>query len=244
MLRAAVLFTSSLAVAGCVADSGGEGFVILNNTAVTGTTCMLTGGMGQPFVSHGQISTSSPSGYLLTPLMQSQVTAMTGQETQRTIQFQGANIELTVEALTIGHSDGTFTRVDPPPALMGTDGKFQSLFSGSLLPGGTANVAFEVIPKPTIAAIVQAAGAASGDSMQAEVKAIVKPYGTMGGSRVDGAPFSYPVTVCNDCVVVDHGACPFVGTLRTGDPCQPFQDGPVDCCHDANNALVCPALMQ
>jgi hypothetical protein len=244
MLRAAVLFTSTLAVAGCVADSGGEGFAIVNNSAVTGTTCMLTGVAGQPFVSHGQISTLSPAGYLFTPLMQSQITADTSSVQQRTIQFQGANIELTVEALTIGHADGTFTMVTPAPTLMGTNGKFQSLFSGSLAPQGTANVAFEIIPKPTIAEIVTAAGAGSGDTLQAEVKAVVKPYGTMGGSRVDGTPFSYPVTVCNNCVVVNHGACPFTGTARVGDPCQPFQDGPVDCCVDASNNLVCPAEMQ
>lgn len=243
MLRAAVLFTSTLAFAGCVADSGGEGFTILNNTAAVGTTCMLTGGMGQPFVSHGQISTASPAGYLFTPLMQSQTTALTGMEAQRTIQFSGANVELTVEAMTIEHADGSFT-MPTPPVLMGTAGKFQSLFAGSIPPGGTANVAFEIIPKQTIAMIQTDAMLTAGDKMQAEVKAVVKPFGTMGGSRVDGSPFTYPVTVCNDCVVVDHGACPFSGTLRTGDPCQPFQDGPVDCCRDASNNLVCPAVMQ
>jgi len=239
MLRAAALITSTLAFTGCVADSGGEGFVILNNTAVMGTTCILTGAVGQPFKSHGQISTMSPTGYLFTPLLQSQVTAQAGQETQRTIMFQAANVDLTVEAVTIQHADGTFTK-PPPPTLTGTDGKFQSLFSGSVVPGGTANASFEILPISAIGAIVQGAGLAAGDHLSAEVKAVIKPYGTLGGSRIDGTAFQYPITVCNDCVVVDHGACPVVGLIRTGDACQPYEDSIVDCCRDASNNLVCP----
>jgi hypothetical protein len=242
MLRAAAFITSTLAFAGCVADSGGEGFVILNNTAVTGDSCSLTGATGQPFLAHGQINTASPSGYLLTPLLQSAITDDTGNTLQRTIQLSGANIELTVEAITITHADGSITN-GTPPALTGTEGKFRVLFSGSLPPNGTANVAFEVVPVQTMRTIIESAGAGSGDSVNAEVKAVVKPDGTMGGDRVDGSPFTYPISVCNDCVIVDRGACPFMGTVRTGNACNPFQDGPVDCCEDATAGLVCPAGM-
>jgi hypothetical protein len=54
------------------------------------------------------------------------------------------------------------------------------------------------------------------------------------------------VTVCNNtqglCVVVDNGVCPFTGTPRTGNACNIFQDGVVDCCRDATtNNLICPA---
>jgi hypothetical protein len=241
MVRAAALIISTLAIAGCEADSGGEGFVILNNTAVTGDMCSLTGVAGQAFISHGQINSGSPVGYVLTPFMQSAITAETGQELQRTIMFSGANVELTVEAITVTHSDGSSTIV-PPPTLMGTEGKFQSLFSGSLAPQGTANVAFEVLPVTTMHTIMATAGAGSGDSVNAEVKATVKAFGTMGGSRVDATPFVYPITVCNNCVVNDLGACPVMGTIRKGNACNPFQDGPVDCC-EGGAGLVCPAGM-
>jgi hypothetical protein len=242
MLRAAVLFTSTLAFAGCVADSGGEGFVILNNTAV-GTDCAFTGDTGQAFIAHGQIFSGSPTGYLLTPLFESAITATADNQLQRTIMFSGANVELTVAALTIHHADGS-TVSAMPPELTGTDGKFRVLFSGSLPPGGSTNVAFEVLPVSAINTIMQAAGAGSGDSVNAEVKAVVKADGTMGGDRVDAAPFTYPITVCNDCVVVDRGACPLTSmTVRTGNACNPFQDGPVDCCEEAGGGLVCPGGM-
>jgi hypothetical protein len=243
MLRAAVLFTSTLAFTGCVADSGGEGFVILNNTAVSGESCALTGDASQAFLAHGQINSSSPNGYLLTPLFESAISATSGMDLQRTILLAGANIELSVVAMTVTHADGSTTN-PPLPTLTGTDQKFRVLFSGSLPPGGTANFAFEVLPVSTMHTIMAASGAGSGDSVNAEVTAKVTADGTMGGDRVDSSPFTYPITVCNDCVLVDRGPCAdFMGTARTGNACNPFQDGPVDCCTDDAGALVCPAGM-
>jgi hypothetical protein len=243
MLRAAAVITFALACTGCPANSGDEGFVILNNTAPPTGTCLLTGVAGQPSISQGAISTLSPTGYLFTPLFESQITALMGQELQRTVEFQGANVQLTVEAVTIQHPNGAFDHPSMLPTLTGTDAKFQALFSGSLAPGGTANESFEIIPASAIGAIAQGAGLGSGDHLSAEVKAVISPFGSMGGNRVDGTPFQYPVTVCNDCIVFDHGACPITGTLRLGNPCQPFQDVAVDCCHDASNALICPGTM-
>jgi hypothetical protein len=226
-----------------VADSGGEGFVILNNTAVSGDSCALTGDASQAFLAHGQINASSPQGYLLTPLFESAITSTGASDLQRTILLSGANIELSVVAMTVTHTDGTTTN-PPLPTLSGTDAKFRVLFSGSLPPGGTANFAFEVVPVSAMRTIMAAAGAGPDDSVNAEVTAKVTADGTMGGDRVDSSPFTYPITVCNDCVLVEHGACAdFMGTVRTGNACNPFQDGPVDCCTDDTGALVCPAGM-
>jgi hypothetical protein len=243
MLRAAVLFTSTLAFTGCVADSGGEGFVILNNTAVPADSCTLTGDSSQAFLAHGQIFSGSTAGYLLTPLLQSAISSQTGNDLQRTIMLSGANVELSVVALTITHSDGSVD-TPAPPELTGTDAKFRVLFSGSLPPGGSANVAFEVLPVTALHAIMNGAAAGAEDRVNAEVTAKVTADGTLGGDRIDSAPFTYPITVCNDCVVVDQGACAdFMGTARTGNACNPFQDGPIDCCTDDTGALVCPAGM-
>jgi hypothetical protein len=242
MLRAAALALSTLAFAGCVADSGGEGFTILSNQFVMPGTvgCTITPAATGPFLSHGMISTQSQSGYVFTPVMESEITAVTGEELKRTITLQGANIDLTVAALTVGHADGSFTKVSPLPALMGTDGKFQSVFSGSLPPNsGLSGMIFEILPVTTIAAIKQAAALGAGDTLDAEVTATIKPFGEMGGSRVDGKSFKYAVTVCSDCIVRDLGACPMNPT-NVGNPCNPLQDGTVDCCESASG-LVCPA---
>src|SRR5207248_1104421 len=125
MLRAAALALTTLAFAGCVSDSGGEGFVIISNESVGvgTTTCTVTASTTGPFASHGMISTSAQSGYVFTPVLESNITANTGEELQRTITLQGANVELTVAAMTIGHADGTFTKATAP-TLDGTDAKF------------------------------------------------------------------------------------------------------------------------
>lgn len=242
MLRVLATTLVTLMFAGCVADNGGEGFTIIANEAlmVGAPSCLVTAASTGPFQSRGEISTSSPSGYLLTPVLQSDITSQSMTDTlQRTITLQGANIELTVSALTIGHADGTFTHATPP-TLMGTDGKFLSQFSGSLSPGGITGTIFEVVPVTTIAAIKQAAGAGATDTIDAEVTATIKPFGEMGGSRVDGHPFQYPVSVCSNCVVRDLGACPAMNVVNKGNPCNVYQDGLVDCCESANG-LVCPA---
>ena len=138
---------------------------------------------------------------------------------QRTITLQGANIELTVSALTIGHADGTFTSATPP-TLMGTDGKFLSQFSGSIAPGGVTGTVFEILPVTTIAAIKRAAGAGATDTIDAEVTAIIKPFGEMGGSRVEGHPFQYPVSVCSNCVVQRPRRVPGDERDQQGQPVQ------------------------
>lgn len=241
MLRVLATALFTLAFAGCVADNGGEGFTIVSNEAVgaAAATCAVNPSATGPFQPRGEISTRSPSGYVFTPVLQSNITSLSAGDTlQRTITLQGANIELTVSALTIGHPDGTFTHATPP-TLMGTDGKFLSQFSGSIAPGGITGSLFEIIPVTTIAAIKQAAGAGATDTIDAEVTANIKPFGEMGGSRVDGHPFQYPVSVCSNCVIRDLGACPMAAT-NPGNPCNVFQDGVVDCCESANG-LLCPA---
>lgn len=241
MLRVLATALITLAFTGCVADNGGEGFVIVANEFIPVATigCMVLPVATGPFQSRGQISTRSQSGYVLTPVMQSNISTQSMTDIlQRTITLQGANIDLTVDALTIGHADGTFTKATPP-ALTGTDGKFLSQFSGSIAPGALTGLAFEIVPVTTIAAIKQAAGAGATDTIDAEVTANIKPFGVMGGSRVDGTPFKYAVSVCSNCVVNDIGACPKPATNK-GNPCNIFQDGMVDCCESASG-LVCPA---
>lgn len=225
-LVSALAFT--LLVVGC-ADKGDEGFFILNNTAppVGGATCTLTGDAGQPFIAAGAISYLSPSGYVFTPLLQSRITAVMGMESERTIHLEGANVTLQL-------------------ANGGTMQSFTALFSGSIAPNnGTTNVAFELLPASSIISLGNA-------SQNVEVVASITPYGTLGGGRIDGEPFQYPITIIapNNGIVFGAKTPSQAGTPclndptapRTGNPCNVFQDGVVDCCVDANGANVCPAV--
>jgi hypothetical protein len=197
---------------GC-ADTGDEGMFILNNTAPTGTSCMLTSTPGQPFLTAGTLEANTGHGYLLTPLIESRIDNPMMQGATRTIHLEGANITLSAVNSTGGLS---------------TVSSFTSLISGSIDPLGAVNVAFEVLP-------------ASVATTPGEFSAHVTVFGTLGGSRIDGQPFDYPIRVCTGCVVRSiAAACPVTGMPVTGNPCNAFQDGPVDCCMNSGT-LVCPA---
>jgi hypothetical protein len=227
MLRALFALIPAFALGAC-ADGGDEGMDILNNTTVqTGTTCTLTGLTGQAFTSQGVISAASPTGYLATPLIESRITALMGQESQKTIQLQGATVHLSLPP-----GNTAAITLDPGEAA------FMAPFSGDLPPSGTVNVGFTLVPESVIAK-VRALGTTS--SVSVVVQANVQIFGQLAGSRINGTSWSYPVTVCNDCVVSVTGPCPATGTIRTGNPCNIFQDGAVDCCTSASGGLVCPA---
>lgn len=217
-----------LALGACVSH-GDEGMVILNNTAVTGTSCSLTGDPTQPFNPAGIINAQSPQGYLVTPLVQSNITLPT-QDTvsvaQRTIILQGARVHLAIP------TGSTGITLDPAEA------NFMALFSGSVPPEGTANVAFELVPESVVQKVA-ALGFTS--SVHVEVVATVTMFGTLDGNKLDAQPWQYPVTICNDCVLQNIGTCGAGLTPKNfGNPCNMFQDGVVDCCVNGGS-LVCPA---
>ncbi len=243
MLRLASL-TAVLALSAC-ANQGDEGFSVLNNTAVT-TTCQFSGDPGQPFIAHGEIYSKSPQGYLLTPLIQSRVSSSGAgsgaavDPSTRTIYLKAANIDLEVKAATVEHADGTFS--NPTVTIPENLAKQSALFSAALLPAGSTNISFELIPTQTLRAIEQAVAPSATDRMRVEVLATVTVVGDLNGDDLSAQPFTYPVTVCNDCIVHNVGACPTTITPRTGNACNPYQDGDIDCC-TMDGSLVCPAIM-
>lgn len=235
MLRLASL-SAVLFLFGC-ANNGDEGMTVLNNTAVAGDQCTLTGDPSQPFKSHGEIFALSPYGYTLTPLITSRITVGTdGDPLQRTIFLKGADVTLTVKAISV--RTGSSFNVTQPESVLG---QFSVLFAGSLAPSGSVNVGFDVITPSQIAQVVQMSGAnLSTSDLNAEVLAEVEIIGEMGGDEVRSNTFAYPISVCTDCVVNYTGECPAAGTVRQGNPCNIYQDGDVDCCSDADGSLICP----
>jgi hypothetical protein len=194
----------ALLLFGC-AKNGAEGMVILANTAPTGSTCVFTGDPSQPAFSSGQISAESPDAYLLTPLIESRITAAgSGDSVDRSILLNGANITLTAT------QDGANVSL--------AESLFSTPVSGTIPPGGTINVAFPIIPVDVLSAFENA-------TTQTEVVANVTVFGTEGG---------------------DLGTCVgLTSTVNLGNPCNPFQDGIVDCCEDAiTKDLICPAVSE
>jgi len=223
-----VLLVGSLSAC---ADKGDEGMFILNNTAPPiGTACTLTGDPQQPFTAAGEISylaVAAGTGYVLTPLIESRITANMGDEALRTIHLEGANVTASV-------------------ANGGTSQSYTVLFAGSIAPnGGSTNVAFEVLPADKISAL----GKANADGgANTEVVANIAAYGTLGGGRIDAEPFQYPITIIAPNRGITFGTTTKCNSMmlgaRTGNPCNAFQDGVVDCCLSSTNAVLCPAVAE
>ena len=248
-----------LALAGCVADGGDEALVIRSNLAPDPSSCEFTADDASPFLSRGTLHTRSPNPYLLAPLMESRLTAMMGQESVRTVSLMGAKIDLAIGPITVEDAQGNptfscaaeganpcFGEAERAQLATAAVTKFRSLFSAPLPPnGGLVAATFDLIPTQAIREIERKAGAlAAGARLRAQVVATAKVYGKVGGGEVESLPFTYPVTVCSDCVVTVGKACsdtPIGFKPRAGNPCNPFQDGAVDCCTNGA-ALVCPAV--
>ena len=72
----------------------------------------------------------------------------------------------------------------------------------------------------------------------------VMMYGTRGGGRVESNVFRYPVEVCLGCRVTNVGPCSELTSdyvPLAGSPCNPLQDGFLECCTTDTGAELCPA---
>ncbi len=217
----------ALSLGACTAGNGDEA-ILLTKNVVPGPGCTFASSLAEPALFHGTINAKSPRSYRLHPQMQSRISTLAGKEDQRTIITRGAHVD--VEFANSADDIGA------PAALT----HFDTLFSAPLFPnGGVTDGAFEVVPAELIAAInTSHQGAAF--STELLVKVVV--YGDMSGTDVTSQEFQFPVTVCTDCVLnILPVACPATEMLlNPGNPCNPYQDGTVDCCM-AGDKLMCPA---
>lgn len=236
MSRALVPMILAAALGACVADNGDEGIFILKNVA-PGDECVFDANESSPFIAHGTWSVLSPSGYRFHPQMRSRITALAGEEDQRTVITRGArvNIEITDPTLA-GQLD--LARLQAEGVT-----RFESLFSAPIAPnGGITDAGFDLMTRrliDEIAAVRPEIG--TGEAVfRTELIATAVVYGDMSGSEVTSQEFRFPVTLCNDCVVNVVGTCPVTGSPRPGNPCNAFQDGVVDCC-TSDGDVYCPA---
>jgi len=238
-----------LCVVGCAADEYGS-FVILNNQSPSsGELCEFTADENNAFITRGQLAIESPSAYLLNPLFASRIKADMGKELQRTVALHGARVDLKVGPIQILENNVTTTieidEADPElGAGVGGVTKFESLFSAALPPNGLSAATFDLVPRTVIDAVIARAQPSETRAVHAQVVGTVVAFGDLQGSEIIGDPFQYPVTICNDCIVNILGDCiniPQGEIGRGGNPCNPFQDGIVDCCQ-GTTGLVCPSV--
>lgn len=230
-------------VGGCVADSGDGGILVLRNV-VADTMCATLGNATEASRDHGSLDLLLGSGYLFIAQMKSRITALTGQEDQRTIITSGANVDVAFPGSTL-FSDAELAELKASALT-----HFKSPFSQAIFPnGGLSDGFFTIIP----AELARRVGQKGGMSRQFHVEAVATftIEGDMSGERVTSQPFSYAVTLGNEVTVNVLGTCPRPSAtmLRTGYACNPAQDGLIDCCGSrvdgviVAGSLACPATV-
>ncbi len=228
------------ALGACVASNGDEGILITKNVA-PGTGCMFTSEETEPYIPHGMLAMTAPGGYRFHPQMKSRITASDDQIDQRTVIVQGARIDLAFA------DPNLFTSAELATLKSRGVTHFEAAFSAPLLPnGGLTDGGFDLFNHDLIEAVgAKVPGALTGTpTLRTELIATVTVFGDLSGQEVLSQEFKYPVTLCNDCIFHNLGACNTVpaGTkAREGNACSLYQDDAVDCCTNGT-AIVCPAV--
>ena len=236
----AVVF-SGTALGGCTTDGEDGGILVLKNVAAD-MNCVANASATELAIPHGSLDLLLPGGYLFIAQMKSRITALVGQEDQRTIIIQGANIDISFPGSTF-FSD---TELADLKAMHLT--QFRQTFSNALTPhGGIADAVFTLIPGELTARI--AAKIDLTKRFRLETLATFTIDGVMSGGVVTSQPFSDPITIGNGVTVNILGNCPLPSgspTPRTGYACNPGQDGVVDCCVTgplSTTPPTCPATI-
>lgn len=219
---AAIALMASLT--GCVGGDADANIVILRNQAQASNLCIASADPEGAFNSSGVIDLRSAGGYVFTPIVQNFASAVEGDSTSRIAFLRGARVDI------------HFSDEAQEEALAGTAlTRFEVPLSGSISPGGTAGLIFEIVP----AQLLESVG--DGDIMLVDIRMV----GEMDGGGFEGAVFRYPIEVCASCTVQNIGSCDSYPTDFTGagaaNGCNVYQDSAVECCEGVSGLLVCPA---
>jgi len=228
------------AVSGCAADGSDGGILVLKNVHPA-TMCMTNSLDTETSISRGELDLLQPSDYLFIAQMRSRITALTGQEDQRTIIATGAKIDIAFPGNTL------FSEAELADLKTAGLTHFKSLFSTAIPPGALRDGDFVLIPVALVEQIAAKAGITSTTtSPQVRIDAVATftIEGDMSGATVTSQPFTFPVTIGNGLTINVGGGCPLAkgSTVRTGYVCNAVQDGAVDCCTvGPGKPLMCPA---
>jgi hypothetical protein len=233
----AVFALASAAPTGCDADGADGGILVLKNVHAD-TDCIATSLDTETASSHGTLDIQGITSYLFIAQMRSRITALDGQEDQRTIITTGAKVDVTFPNSTL------FSETEIADLRAQGLTHFKSLFSVPIAPNdGLSDGPFTLIPEGLVEKV--AAKIAPGSTTRLETLSTFTIEGDMSGTTVTSQPFSYAVTLGRGITAASLGTCPLpTGTsVREGYACNPFQDGIVDCCTVAGGALQCPATV-
>lgn len=239
LLRGALVLAAGTVIAACDGTSG-QFYVVQNQ--VPGPGCAIPATKSGLYQGSGVLDVRVPAGgggaYLLMPLLQNDLPAEgdMGAEPNR--------IALTGFEIAIRFVDGPGTAADFFAQLAADPATaallhYQTAWSGSVAPGGGNTAAMtSAFPAETARRLRDAKILAAGSLVR--VNAQIRASGRKLTGAVKSDVFTYPIEICDGCLIHSVTTCPAMGAVLKGGICNPGQDAPVDCCTQGAD-LVCPA---
>jgi hypothetical protein len=232
LVTAALAALTAMGGVGCADDY--LSLVVIHNQAVIPEECAPTPTIEEPYLPHG-IANVAVGGYILTPLVQSNLTNRNDMTNGDIITIKTASVEINPV-----DSDDSRAVVAALNELRGATRHFYA----SVSPGGLTSLSFEAID----GAQARALATAIQPGQAVEVIASTIIYGDVGGGSVKSAPFEYPITLLNvenGSGVIDLGACSGLPTGFEGAANGCFDDNGqdnsfIECC-SSGAAQICPA---
>jgi hypothetical protein len=238
-LRDALLLTAGTVTVACGGTTG-QFYVVQNQ--VPGPGCVIPTTKGGLYQGSGvldvRVPAASDAAYLLMPLLQNDLPAEDdmGAEPNR--------IALTGFEVDIRFVDGSgpagefFAQLAADPgtaALL----HYQTAWSGSVAPGGGNTAAMTTaFPAETARRLRDSKILADGSLVRVNAQLRAAGRKLTGGVKSD--VFTYPIEICDGCLIHSVTTCPAAGAVLKGGICNPGQDAPVDCCTQGAD-LLCPA---
>lgn len=184
-------------------------------------------------------ASDADAAYLLFPLLENDMqpeSEGSGVEPNR-IALSGFEVNLALVDGPAGVQD-LFASLAADPATASLV-NYQSPWSGSVSPGGgTTAAAANAFPAET-ARRLRDGNLLGGAVARVDVK--IRAVGNKLSVRVKSDQFTYPLRICDGCLINSITACPATGPVLQGGICNPGQDALVDCCTIGGD-LVCPAI--
>jgi hypothetical protein len=231
-------------LAGCSGTPPGE-FIIVQNQ-VPNADCSIPVGLGAVYRDVGTLDirllSDTSDGYQLFPVLQNN--------------FPGPSAGSTLDANRIilsGYDVDISTPTDPPVGMitdtlammeMSGDPKvygllhYSTLTSGSVAGGGgNTSSSVNAFPRALATSLL---GMGLSRSNTYWVLASVRARGKTLTSDVRSDAFTYPIQLCDGCLMVNQGPCPVMAGVGNG--CFIGQDGATGCC-TLNGSLVCPSMV-
>jgi hypothetical protein len=238
---AAATLAVAMATGGACGGPTGNFYVVQNQVA--GPGCTIPGSQGGLYLGQGRLDVraSAGAGYVLFPLLKNDLPAegTNGVEPNR-IALEGFDVDIKlVDGPAAAYDFFGALSAEPSTApLM----RYREPWSGSVEPGGGTTAAWTIAFPSAVAQLLRD-GQVLGSDGTARVEIQVRATGRTLSGGLKSDPFTYPLSICDGCLINSLTACPAKAPVLQGGICNPGQDAPVDCCTSGAD-LICPANTQ